>query len=58
MKAMLLSTNYNSLPTVLSNLHHSFAEVAEKAYHYICSLPSSKQLGSSLVISKYIDLPP
>lgn len=49
---MLLSTSYNSVPTVLSNLHHAFTEVAQKSYHYIRSLPSSKQPADKLLISK------
>ena len=50
MQPMLLSTSYNSLATVLSNLQHSFTEVAQKCYHYIHSLPSVKQPPSKLVI--------
>lgn len=52
MHAMLFSTSYNSLPTVLSNLHHCFSEVAQKCYHYIKSLPARQQPGSTLVISE------
>lgn len=54
MHAMLLSTNYNSISTVLSNLHHSFTEVAQKSYHYIRSLPVAKQPPVQLVISTSI----
>lgn len=54
MHAMLLSTNYNSMETVRSNLYHSFAEVAQKSYHYIRSLPGHKQPPDKLVISKFI----
>jgi hypothetical protein len=50
---MLLSTSYNSLSTVLSNLRHCFTEVAQKCYYYIHSLPGSKQPASKLVIRKY-----
>ncbi|KAK4546134.1 hypothetical protein LTR36_002271 [Oleoguttula mirabilis] len=53
MHAMLLSTNYNSLQTVLSNLYHSFSEVAQKTHHYMRSLPSEKQPGDALVINAY-----
>ncbi|KAK5122386.1 hypothetical protein LTR85_003970 [Meristemomyces frigidus] len=53
MHAMLLSTNYNSLSTVLSNLYHSFSEVAQKTHHYIRSLPAEKQPGDKLVISEF-----
>ncbi|PPJ57194.1 hypothetical protein CBER1_07028 [Cercospora berteroae] len=43
MRAMLLSTSYNSPFTVLSNLYHIFVEVAQKSYYYIRSLPQNKQ---------------
>lgn len=52
MQAMLLSTSYNSVATVLSNLHHAFTEVATKTYHYIRSLPPKKRPADQLVISK------
>lgn len=52
MRAMHLSTNYNSIETVLTNLHHAFNEVAHKSYAYIKSLPNSKQPSSKLIISK------
>lgn len=52
MHAMLLSTSYNSLETVLSNLYHTFTEVAQKSYHYVKSLPSGQQPASKLMISK------
>lgn len=51
MHAMLLSTAYNSLITVLANLHHSFKEVAQKSYQYIKSLPPGKQPAGQLIIS-------
>lgn len=54
MQAMLLSTTYNSITTVLSNLHHSFTEVAQKTYHYVRSLSSAKQPTSALIISEYL----
>lgn len=50
MNPMLLSTRYNSLQTVLSNLYHSFSEVAQKSYHYIRSLPANKRPGDRLII--------
>lgn len=53
MQPMLLSTSYNSLPTVLSNLRHSFIEVAQKSYHYIHSLPASKQPPNKLITRTY-----
>ncbi|KAH9844449.1 Telomerase ribonucleoprotein complex - RNA binding domain [Teratosphaeria destructans] len=56
MHAMLLSTAYNSLATVLSNLYHVFVEVALKAYHYIRSLPSRKQPGDELMCKAIDDL--
>lgn len=52
MRAMHLSTSYNALDTVLSNLHHAFTEVAHKSYAYIKSLPNSKQPSAKLTISK------
>jgi telomerase reverse transcriptase len=52
MRAMHLSTNYNSIETVLTNLHHAFNEVAHKSYAYIKSLPNGKQPSSKLIISK------
>lgn len=53
MRAMHLSTSYNSVETVLNNLHHAFNEVAHKSYSYIKSLPNNKQPSSKLIISKY-----
>lgn len=53
MRAMHLSTNYNSIETVLTNLHHAFNEVAHKSYSYIKLLPNSKQPSSKLIISKF-----
>jgi telomerase reverse transcriptase len=53
MRAMHLSTNYNSIETVLTNLHHAFTEVAHKSYSYIKLLPNSKQPSSKLIISKF-----
>lgn len=53
MRAMHLSTSYNSIGTVLNNLHHAFDEVARKSYSYIRSLPNDKQPPSKLIISKY-----
>lgn len=55
MHAMLLSTKYNSLQTVFSNLYHTFSEVAQKSYHYIRSLPADKQPGDGLIISKFTE---
>ncbi|KAK5134325.1 hypothetical protein LTR08_006754 [Meristemomyces frigidus] len=56
MHAMLLATSYNSLQTVLSNLYHSFSEVAQKSYHYMRSLPAEKQPGDKLVIRAVDDM--
>jgi hypothetical protein len=53
MQPMLLSTSYNSLATVLSNLNNVFTTVALKAYHYIRSLPAAKQPSSRLIVSEY-----
>ncbi|CAK3842412.1 Telomerase reverse transcriptase [Lecanosticta acicola] len=50
MHAMHLSTAYNDVETVLSNVYHCFSELAQKCYHYVKSLPVSKQPGSSLVV--------
>ena len=52
MQAMLLSTSYNSLETVLSNLYHAFTEVAQKSYGYLRSLTAIKRPGSKLLISR------
>lgn len=52
MKVMLLSTKFNSLATVLSNLYHCFDEVAQKTYYYIHALPSDRRPGGHLVVSK------
>lgn len=52
MQGMLLSTRYNSLRTVLANLEHGFTEIAQKTYHYIRSLPPTKQPGGRLVVRK------
>jgi telomerase reverse transcriptase len=52
MRTMHLSTSYNSVATVLTNLYCAFDEVAHKSYSYIKSLPSSKQPASKLMISK------
>jgi telomerase reverse transcriptase len=52
MRTMHLSTNYNSVATVLTNLYCAFDEVAQKSYSYLKSLPSSKQPASKLMISK------
>lgn len=52
MRTMHLSTSYNTIETVLTNLHHAFNEVAYKSYSYIKSLPSGKQPTSKLIISK------
>jgi telomerase reverse transcriptase len=52
MRTMYLSTSYNSVTTVLTNLYCAFDEVAKKSYSYIKSLPSSKQPASKLMISK------
>ncbi|KAK3677630.1 Telomerase reverse transcriptase [Recurvomyces mirabilis] len=54
MHAMLLSTKYNSLATVYGNIYHGFLEVAQKCYHYIRSLQTTKQPGEKLLI-KTID---
>ena len=52
LRTMYLSTSYNSVTTVLTNLYCAFDEVAKKSYSYIKSLPSSKQPASKLMISK------
>lgn len=53
MRAMHLSTSYNSIETVLNNLHHAFNEVAHKSYSYIKSLPNDKQPTSKLILSEF-----
>ena len=52
MHAMLLSTNYNSLQTVLGNIYHSFIEVAQKCSCYMRSLQGSKRPRCRLLISR------
>ncbi|KXT00977.1 hypothetical protein AC578_8192 [Pseudocercospora eumusae] len=56
MHAMLLSTSYNRIDTVLSNLYHAFNDVAQKSYHYIKTLPAAKQPPDDLVIRAVDDL--
>ncbi|KJX95147.1 telomerase reverse transcriptase like protein [Zymoseptoria brevis] len=56
MHAMLLSTTYNTIPTVMSNLHHCFLEVAQKSYHYIRSLPSERQPAGQFIIRAVDDV--
>ncbi|KAM3414559.1 Telomerase reverse transcriptase [Cercospora zeina] len=56
MRAMLLSTSYNSPLTVLSNLYHIFVEVAQKSNHYIRSLPLNKQPPGKLTIRAIDDM--
>ncbi|KAF7196012.1 Telomerase reverse transcriptase [Pseudocercospora fuligena] len=56
MHAMLLSTSYNRIDTVLSNLYHAFNDVAQKSYHYIKALPAMKQPADDLVIRAVDDL--
>jgi telomerase reverse transcriptase len=56
MRAMHISTNYNSIETVLANVHHAFNEVARKSYSYIKLLPNNKQPSSKLIISKFSSL--
>lgn len=53
MLPMLLSTSYNSMVTVLANLHHGWSEVAQKAYYYITSLPAVRQPSNKLVIREF-----
>ena len=57
MRAMLLSTRYNAIDTVLANLYHAFSEIAQKTYHYIRSMPVRKQPNDNLLISKYSSNP-
>jgi telomerase reverse transcriptase len=56
LQAMLLSTSFNSVSTVISNLFHAFVEVALKAYHYEKSLPNAKQPHDKLFIKTVADL--
>lgn len=51
--AMFLDTAYNSLNTVLSNVHSAFVETVSKMCVYISCLPQPKRPGSRLVISMY-----
>lgn len=52
MQTMLLSTSFNLLEIVLSNLYHGFTYIAERCLHYMNSL--GRQPSSQLVISKYL----
>jgi telomerase reverse transcriptase len=56
LQAMLLSTSFNSVSTVLRNLFNAFVEVAQKAYHYEKSLPNAKQPHDKLFIKTVADL--
>ncbi|TAQ91363.1 hypothetical protein B7494_g281 [Chlorociboria aeruginascens] len=49
--AMFLDTSFNSLATVLSNVHSAFIESATKMWTYNRCLPSGKQPGRRLIIS-------
>ena len=53
MRTMLLSTAFNTLETVLSNLHHAFVDTAERSFYYMKSLPANKQPSGSLLISEW-----
>jgi hypothetical protein len=50
--AMLLDTAFNSVSTVLSNLYTAFVETATKMWTYARCLPTGKQPGTKLLISK------
>ncbi|CAG8973146.1 hypothetical protein HYALB_00008677 [Hymenoscyphus albidus] len=50
--AMYLDTTFNSLPTVLSNVHAAFTETAAKMWTYAKCLPVGKQPGLRLLISE------
>jgi hypothetical protein len=53
---MFLDTSFNSLTTVLSNVHSAFIETAMKMCAYISCLPTSKQPGAKLVVKTFQDL--
>ncbi|KAI9772335.1 MAG: hypothetical protein M1840_001084 [Geoglossum simile] len=54
--AMFLDTNFNSVPTVLTNIYQNFVESAMKFYSYTKSLPSNKQPRSTILIKTIEDL--
>jgi telomerase reverse transcriptase len=56
LQAMLLSTSFNSVSTVLGNLFNAFVDVAQKAHHYEKSLPSAKQPHDKLFIKTVNDI--
>ncbi|TVY56277.1 Telomerase reverse transcriptase [Lachnellula cervina] len=52
---MFLDTSYNSLSTVLSNIHSAFLETATKTWTYIRLLPPSKKPRTELLKKTIID---
>ncbi|KAE8444198.1 hypothetical protein EG329_000795 [Mollisiaceae sp. DMI_Dod_QoI] len=54
--AMFLDTAFNSLKTVLKNVHSSFIESATKMWTYAKCLPAGKQPGLKLLIKTISDL--
>lgn len=48
--AMFLDTSFNSLPTVLTNLYHSFLESAVRCFEYIRNLSRVWQTSARLLI--------
>ncbi|KAI9782484.1 MAG: hypothetical protein M1839_004970 [Geoglossum umbratile] len=54
--AMFLDTDFNTLPTVLTNIHQNFVESAMKFYSYTKSLPYHKQPRPTMLIKTIEDL--
>ena len=52
MHKMFFDTAFNALPTVLTNLYHTFHESALRCYGYLKSLPPRRQPPPKLLISK------
>ncbi|RDL40109.1 uncharacterized protein BP5553_00088 [Venustampulla echinocandica] len=54
--AMFLDTSFNSVQTVISNVHSAFVETASKMWIYARCLPVRKQPGTNLLIKTISDL--
>lgn len=51
---MFIDTSFNTVPTVLANLHQSFREAAVRCFEYNRSLSKVKPTHSRLLISKLL----
>jgi telomerase reverse transcriptase len=52
LQSMFIDTSFNSVPTVLANLYHSFDDAAVRCLEYMRTLAKSKQTHPRLLISK------